>query len=205
MCVFVNITSPFLDPTSCITRGSVLVSPSDSQSVLALQYKGIIVIFKKRPIWLGSVLCKPVCGTAQLEYMFVRACVWERVCMHVNRQCNPLYFHMETDAWLGKDGCLAMRSTGHLSGYKEKGRCSCFTWTARSASSYQFNHTAEKSQILILRDKYRLYSHLCDLAGSSLSDFCPQIRKSREISHAGSYCLNQVFHPSHSKYRSSLD
>lgn len=57
-CVLVNIASPILDPTSCITRGSVLVSPGDSQSVLALQYKEIIVIFKKLPLQLGSVFCK---------------------------------------------------------------------------------------------------------------------------------------------------
>lgn len=62
-----NIASP----TSCITRGSLLVSPGDSQSVLALQYKEIIVIFKKLPLRLGSVFCRPVCGTAQLEFMFV--------------------------------------------------------------------------------------------------------------------------------------
>lgn len=67
----VNVVSPLFDPTSCITRGSVLVSPGDSQSVLALQYKEIIVIFKKLPPGLGSVFfCRPVCGTAQLEYMF---------------------------------------------------------------------------------------------------------------------------------------
>ncbi len=58
MCVCVNIACPLLDPTSCITRGSVLVSPGDSQSVLALQYKEIIVIFKKLPLRLGSVFCK---------------------------------------------------------------------------------------------------------------------------------------------------
>lgn len=34
----VEIVSLLLDPTSRITRGSVLVSPGDSQSVLALQY-----------------------------------------------------------------------------------------------------------------------------------------------------------------------
>lgn len=51
--VFVNLVSPLLDPTSCITWGSVLVSPGDSQSVLALQYKEIIVIFKKLPPGLG--------------------------------------------------------------------------------------------------------------------------------------------------------
>lgn len=62
--------SPLLDPTR-ITRGSVLDSPGDSQSVLALQYKEIIVIFKKLPPGWGSVFCRPVCGTAQLEYMFV--------------------------------------------------------------------------------------------------------------------------------------
>lgn len=41
VCVYVHVSiaSPFLDPTYCITRGSVLVSPGDSQSVLALQYK----------------------------------------------------------------------------------------------------------------------------------------------------------------------
>ena len=39
VCEYVNIASPLLDPTSCISRGSVLVSPGDSQSVLALQYK----------------------------------------------------------------------------------------------------------------------------------------------------------------------
>lgn len=66
-CVCVNIASP----SSCITRGSLLVSPGDSQSVLALQYKEIIVIFKKLPLQLGSDFCKPMCGTAQLEYMFV--------------------------------------------------------------------------------------------------------------------------------------
>lgn len=76
VCVCVTITSPFLNPTSCITLGSVLVSPGDSQSVLALQYKGI-VIFKERPLSLGPVLCEPVCGTAQLEYV----CVSESVCM----------------------------------------------------------------------------------------------------------------------------
>lgn len=53
VCVCVNIVSPLLDSTSCITRGSVLVSPGDSQSVLALQYKEIIVIFKKLPPGLG--------------------------------------------------------------------------------------------------------------------------------------------------------
>lgn len=58
MFVSVNIASPLLDPTSCITWGSILVSPGDSQSVLALQYKGIIVIFKKLPLRLGSVFCK---------------------------------------------------------------------------------------------------------------------------------------------------
>lgn len=60
MCLYVCviIASPRFDPTSCITRGSVLVSPGDSQSVLALQYKGIIVIFKKLPLRLGSVFCK---------------------------------------------------------------------------------------------------------------------------------------------------
>lgn len=58
-CVCVNIASPLLDPTSCITRGgSVLVAPGDSQSVLALQYKEIIVIFKKLPLRLGTVFCK---------------------------------------------------------------------------------------------------------------------------------------------------
>lgn len=57
-----------LDPTSRITRGSVFVSPGDSQSVLALQYTEIIVIFKKLPLWLGSVFCRPMCGIAQLEY-----------------------------------------------------------------------------------------------------------------------------------------
>lgn len=74
--VCVTMTSPFLNLTSCITSGSVLVSPGDSQSVLALQYKGI-VIFKERPLPLGPVLCEPVCGTAQLEYV----CVSEPVCM----------------------------------------------------------------------------------------------------------------------------
>lgn len=54
-----NIVSPRLDPTSCITWGSVLVTPGDSQSVLALQYKEIIVIFKKLPLQLGSDFCKP--------------------------------------------------------------------------------------------------------------------------------------------------
>lgn len=56
MCV--NIASPPLDPTSYITRGTVLVAPGDSQSVLALQYKEIIVIFKKLPLRLGTVFCK---------------------------------------------------------------------------------------------------------------------------------------------------
>lgn len=90
-----NIASPLIDPTSCITRGSALVSPGDSQSVLALQYKEIIVIFKKLPLRLGSVFCKPVCvGQLSLNTCL---CENERVCMHVTRHCNPLYFHMETD------------------------------------------------------------------------------------------------------------
>lgn len=58
VCVCDDIASPLLDPTSCITWGSVLGSPGDSQSVLALQYKEIIVIFKKLPLRLGSVFCK---------------------------------------------------------------------------------------------------------------------------------------------------
>lgn len=99
VCVCVNIASPFLDPTSCITRGSVLVSPSDSQSVLALQYKGIIVIFKKRPIWLGSVLCKPVCGTAQLEYMFVRVCERECVCMSTVSVTHYIFIWKQMRDW----------------------------------------------------------------------------------------------------------
>lgn len=76
MCVFAvcaNIASPLLDPTSRISRGSVLVSPGDSQSVLALQYTEIIVIFKKLPQRLGTVFCRPMCGTAPLEYVCVRA------------------------------------------------------------------------------------------------------------------------------------
>lgn len=72
ICVCVNIAFPVLDPTSRITQGSQYwFPPGDSQSVLALQYKEIIVIFKKLPLRLGSVFCKPVCGTAQLGYMFV--------------------------------------------------------------------------------------------------------------------------------------
>lgn len=71
MCLCEYIVSPLLDSTSYITRGSKLVSPGDSQSVLALQYKEI-VIFKKLPFQLGSVFfARPICGTAQLEYIFV--------------------------------------------------------------------------------------------------------------------------------------
>lgn len=83
MCCFVrgcvNIASPLLDPTSCITRGaSVLVSPGDSQSVLALQYKEIIVIFKKLPLRLGSVFCKAPC-VGQLD-LNTCLCVCEHMC-----------------------------------------------------------------------------------------------------------------------------
>lgn len=92
VCMFAlraNIASPRLDPTSCITRGSVLVSPGDSQSVLALQYKEIIVIFKKLPLRLGSDVCSPCVGRLNLNTCL---CVRENICMHVNCHCNPILF-----------------------------------------------------------------------------------------------------------------
>lgn len=96
MWVCVNITSPVLDPTSYITWGSVFLSPGDSQSVLALQYKGI-VIFKKRLLSLGAVLCEPVCGTAQLEYV----CVIESVCMLAVALSQYIFMHRSvTGKWL---------------------------------------------------------------------------------------------------------
>lgn len=66
MYVCAIVTSPLLDPT-CITWGSLLVSPGDNQSVLALQYKEI-VIFKKLPLHLGSVFLQgPFVGQLNLN------------------------------------------------------------------------------------------------------------------------------------------
>jgi len=114
VCVCVNIASPFLDPTSFISWGSVLVTPGDSQSVLALQYKEVIV--KKRPLWLGSVLYKSVCGTSQLEYVFV----WETgetVCMEAVTVTHYIFIRKPVCEWKRMDvmrcralvTCLAMK------------------------------------------------------------------------------------------------
>lgn len=79
VCDCVNIVSPLLDPTSCITRGSVLVSPGDSQSVLALQYREIIVIFKKTSSSVGlSILQGPCVGQLNLNTCL---CMRDFVCM----------------------------------------------------------------------------------------------------------------------------
>ena len=59
LCVCAILMSPLLH-LSCITRGSLLVSPGDRQSVLALQYKEII-IFKKLPPRMGSVFLRGPC------------------------------------------------------------------------------------------------------------------------------------------------
>lgn len=62
----------------CHSRGSVLVAPGDSQSVLALQYKEIIVIFKKLPLRLGTVFCKAHVWDSST---WIHVCVWEFGCM----------------------------------------------------------------------------------------------------------------------------
>lgn len=120
VCVCVNIASPVLDPTSCITRGSVLVSPGDSQSVLALQYKEIIVIFKKLPLQLGSVFCKPACGTARLEYVLV--CEKEFVCMLTVTVTHYIFIWKQMCDWKRKDvrqcralvTCQAVKNIGSV-------------------------------------------------------------------------------------------
>lgn len=59
VCVHAILTSPLLN-LACIARGSLSVSPGDSQSVLALQYKEI-VRFKKLPPRVGSEFLRGPC------------------------------------------------------------------------------------------------------------------------------------------------
>lgn len=91
VCVCAILTSPLLN-LACITRGSLLVSPRDSQSVLALQYKEIL-IFKKLPPSMGSVFLQGPCAViAQLEYMFASICVY--VCV-LFLSMLPFLFHIK--------------------------------------------------------------------------------------------------------------
>lgn len=111
VCACMTIASPLLDPTSYITRGTVLVAPGDSQSVLALQYKEIIVIFKKLPLRLGTVFLQGPCvGQLNLNTCLCVREFW----MHVNCHCNPLYFQIETDVSEKRTD----ESIGHLLGSK---------------------------------------------------------------------------------------
>lgn len=87
------LTSPLLN-LACIARGSLLVSPRDSQSVLALQYKEIL-IFKKLPPSVGSVFLQGPCAViAQLEYMFASICVCVYVCV-LFLSMLPFLFHIK--------------------------------------------------------------------------------------------------------------
>lgn len=90
MCLCEYIVSPLLDSTSYITRGSKLVSPGDSQSVLALQYKEI-VIFKKLPFQLGSVFLQGPCvGQLNLN-TYLCACymsVYPLVLSSISKRCD---------------------------------------------------------------------------------------------------------------------
>lgn len=84
VCEYVNIASPLLDPTSCISRGSVLVSPGDSQSVLALQYKkdNCNIQETSSPVGL-SILQSPCVGQLNLNTCCVLKREREFVCMFI--------------------------------------------------------------------------------------------------------------------------
>lgn len=99
-CVYsVEIVYP-LYPSLCITQGSVLFSPGDSQSVLALQYTERNCNIQETSSVVGPSNLQPMWDSSAWI-----CCVSECICMHVYCHCNPVYFHKKTDLWLVKDGC----------------------------------------------------------------------------------------------------